>query len=221
MVRRVTIRTLPGLVDSRGEGVKKDAFDIGVKNITNVSVRDVYLFEGDISNEDIRRIAEELLTDFVTQDYLIDTVPNEEGRIIEVAYNHGVMDPVESSLYKAIADMCITSVTAAKTMKRYVISGDISDSEIDLIIDKLLVNKIIQHVTKPGEETFLHARPVEGIERIEVDILGLDDKRLVKLSKDRFLSLTLEEMKTLKDYYRNIGRNPTDVELETFAQTWS
>ena len=187
MVRRVTIRTLPGLVDSRGEGVKKDAFDIGVKNITNVSVRDVYLFEGDISNEDIRRIAEELLTDFVTQDYLIDTVPNEEGRIIEVAYNHGVMDPVESSLYKAIADMCITSVTAAKTMKRYVISGDISDSEIDLIIDKLLVNKIIQHVTKPGEETFLHARPVEGIERIEVDILGLDDKRLVKLSKEMLI----------------------------------
>jgi len=221
VVRRVTVSTLPGLVDSRGEGVKKDAFDIGVKNITDVSVRDVYLFEGDIPDEDIRRIAEELLTDFVTQDYLIDTVPAEEGHIIEVAYNHGVMDPVESSLYKAIADMNITSVTAAKTMKRYVILGEISDSEIKLIIDKLLVNKIIQHVAKPGEETFLHARPVDGVERVEMDILGLDDEELVKLSKDRFLSLTLEEMRILKNYYRDIGRNPTDVELETFAQTWS
>ena len=53
MVRRITVRTLPGHVDSRGEAVKKDAHDIGVKNITNVSVSDVYLFEGDISNDDI------------------------------------------------------------------------------------------------------------------------------------------------------------------------
>ncbi len=221
MVRRVTVSTLPGLVDSRGEGVKKDAFDIGVKNISNVSVRDVYLFEGDISDKDIRHIAEELLTDFVTQDYLIDKVPDEGGNVIEVAYNHGVMDPVEGSLYKAIADMGITSVTAAKTMKRYVILGDISDFEIELITDKLLVNKIVQHAATPGEEIFLHAKPIEGVKRIEIDILGLDDNGLVKLSKDRFLSLTLEEMKTLRDYYMDIGRNPTDVELETFAQTWS
>jgi len=221
VVRRVTVRNLPGHVDSRGEAVTKDAHDIGVKNITNVSVSDVFLFEGDISDDDIRHIADELLRDFVTQDYLIDTVPDEEGHIIEVAYNHGVMDPVEGSLYKALADMGISSVTAAKTMKRYVISGDISDSEIDLITDKLLVNKIIQHVAKPGEEAFLHARPVEGVKRIEVDMLGLDDDGLEKLSKDRFLSLTLDEMKTLKEYYKGLGRNPTDVELETFAQTWS
>jgi hypothetical protein len=28
-------------------------------------------------------------------------------------------------------------------------------------------------------------------------------------------------MRALRDYYRKFGRNPTDVELETFAQTWS
>jgi len=221
MIRRVTVRTLPGLVDSRGEGVKKDAFDLGVRTITHVSVSDVYLFEGDMSDRDIRRIAEELLTDPVTQDYLIDRVPAEQGHIIEVTYNHGVMDPVEGSLYKALKDMGIASVIAAKTMKRYILSGSVTEPDIDLITNKLLVNKIIQHVAKPGEEAFLHARPVEGVERIEVDILNLDDQGLVKLSKSRFLSLTLEEMKTLKKYYQDLGRNPTDVELETFAQTWS
>jgi len=221
VVRRITVRTLPGFVDSRGDGVKKDALDLGVKNITNVSVDDIYLFEGDISDDDIRCIADELITDFVTQDYLIDRIPETEGHIIEVAYNHGVMDPVEGSLYKALKDMGISSVTTAKTMKRYIISGDISDAEIELITDKLLVNKIIQHVAKPGEEAFLHARPVEGVERIEVNILDLDDDGLEKLSKDRFLSLTLGEMQTLRNYYRDLGRNPTDVELETFAQTWS
>ena len=105
MVRRITVRTLPGHTDSRGEAVKKDAHDLGVTNITNILVSDVYLFEGDISGDEISHIAGELLVDFVTQDYLIDTVPEEDGHIIEVTYSHGVMDPVKGSIYKAIGDM--------------------------------------------------------------------------------------------------------------------
>jgi len=221
VVRRITVRTLPGCVDARGEGIRKDAHDLGVKQVAGVSVSVVYLFEGDIPDEDIRRIAEELLTDFVTQEYFIDSIPGEEGQVIEVAYNHGVMDPVEGSLYKALGDMGITSVTAAKTMKRYVVAGHVKDADIELITEKLLVNKIIQHVAIPGEEAFLHARPVEGVERIEIALLDIDDEGLKQLSRDRFLSLTLEEMQVLREYYRRLGRNPTDVELETFAQTWS
>jgi len=221
VVRRITVSTRPGLVDSRGEGVKKDALDLGIGGITDVRVSDVYLFEGDISDGDINRIAEELLTDVVTQEYLIDSEPVLEGCVIEVAYNHGVMDPVEGSLYKALRDMGITTVTAAKTMKHYEISGDISGPDIDLITEKLLFNKIIQHVAEPGEEAFLHAKPVEGVARIEIDMQGLDDEGLENLSRDRFLSLNLGEMSRLRDHYNKLGRNPTDVELETFAQTWS
>ncbi len=28
-------------------------------------------------------------------------------------------------------------------------------------------------------------------------------------------------MKTIQDYYKRIGREPTDIELESIAQTWS
>ncbi len=35
------------------------------------------------------------------------------------------------------------------------------------------------------------------------------------------LALSLEEMRAIQRYYRSINREPTDVELETFAQTWS
>ncbi|MCD6308167.1 MAG: phosphoribosylformylglycinamidine synthase subunit PurS, partial [Candidatus Latescibacteria bacterium] len=221
MVRRITVSTRPSFVDSRGEGVMKDVLDLGISGVRDVRVSDVYLFEGDVSDDEIRRIAEELLTDFVTQEYVLDGTPGEKGTVVEVAYNHGVMDPVEGSLYKAVADMGITSVGAAKTMKRYAIEGDISSDVIALITDKLLVNKIIQHVAQPGEEAFLHAKPVEGVERVEVSLIGLSDEELMTLSRDRFLSLSLEEMRALKDYYEGQGRNPTDVELETFAQTWS
>ncbi|MCE5252556.1 phosphoribosylformylglycinamidine synthase subunit PurL [bacterium] len=221
MVRRVTLSTRPEFTDSRGEGVKKDALDLGVKGITDVRVSDVYLFEGDIPDGDIARIAGELLADKITQDYAVDDNPEGKGQVIEVAYNHGVMDPVEGSLYKALRDMGVSTVTGAKTMKRYEISGTVSQADIRLLTDKLLVNKIIQHVAEPGEEAFLHAKPVEGVDRIEIDLLGLDDAGLTSLSRDRFLSLNLDEMRTLRDHYKKLGRNPSDVELETFAQTWS
>jgi len=41
------------------------------------------------------------------------------------------------------------------------------------------------------------------------------------ISRRGGLSLNLEEMQKIKAYFRGIGRNPTDVELETLAQTWS
>ena len=191
MVRRVTVSTRNQYPDSRGEGVRHDARDLGVAGVERIRVAVVYLFEGDIPDSDIETIAAGLLADSVTQEYVIGDVPPAEGHVIEVAYNHGVMDPVMDSIYKALKDMDITSVTTAKTMKRYVISGDVSQSGIDLITDKLLVNKIIQHVATPGEEPFIHTRPVEEIERIEVELLGLTDDELEKLSQDRFLSLNL------------------------------
>ncbi|MFQ5800603.1 MAG: AIR synthase-related protein, partial [Candidatus Hydrothermarchaeales archaeon] len=51
--------------------------------------------------------------------------------------------------------------------------------------------------------------------------LDVDDKKLLDISKDRQLSLSLEEMKVIQSYYERLGRSATDVELETFAQSWS
>ncbi len=41
------------------------------------------------------------------------------------------------------------------------------------------------------------------------------------LSKERRLSLNVEEMRALRDYFIEINRDPTDAEVETLAQTWS
>jgi len=54
-----------------------------------------------------------------------------------------------------------------------------------------------------------------------VNILGADDEELMRISKEGVLSLNLEEMHVIQDNYRKKGKNPTDVELETLAQTWS
>lgn len=54
-----------------------------------------------------------------------------------------------------------------------------------------------------------------------IEIIGADDETLLRISKERTLSLNLAEMKKAVNYFRKKGRNPTDVELETLAQTWS
>src|SRR5213075_1144949 len=54
-----------------------------------------------------------------------------------------------------------------------------------------------------------------------VPIRELSDEALKKLSREGHLFLSLAEMKAIQSYYREQGREPTDVELETLAQTWS
>lgn len=59
-----------------------------------------------------------------------------------------------------------------------------------------------------------------GFSRI-VKIRDLDDGALVKLSKKLGLALSDGEMFQLRDYFRGIGRDPTDVEIQAMAQAWS
>ncbi|MDD5687212.1 MAG: phosphoribosylformylglycinamidine synthase subunit PurL [Elusimicrobia bacterium] len=54
-----------------------------------------------------------------------------------------------------------------------------------------------------------------------VDILKAGKAELQKISKEYLLSLNLEEMETIQKYFNKEGRNPTDIEIETIAQTWS
>lgn len=55
----------------------------------------------------------------------------------------------------------------------------------------------------------------------EINILEADEKDLLKISEEMGLALNLEEMLTVKNYFSQKRRNPTDIELQTIGQTWS
>ena len=55
----------------------------------------------------------------------------------------------------------------------------------------------------------------------EFQILNADDAELMRISQEGTLSLNLDEMHAIQNHFAEIHRNPTDVELETIAQTWS
>src|SRR4029077_13326931 len=57
--------------------------------------------------------------------------------------------------------------------------------------------------------------------RVLVPIRGLQDRELLHLSRSGQLALSLYEMKAIERHFTELGREPTDCELETLAQTWS
>ena len=223
MFYRIEVAQNESFYDACGEAVKKDIEDLGFrKTVKSVRAVQVYLLEGDLKEFEIKKICEDLLIDPVTQAYGYDgRALKEDGyKIIEIAYNAGVMDPVEESARKAISDLGIRGVRAVKTAKKYLIKGNLSYSQIHSIAEKALYNKVIQHIVKDTS-----AIPPEGhsykFELRHSGLMRANDRRLMAISKDGQLFLNIEEMRAIKRYFRKLGRNPTDCELETLAQTWS
>lgn len=54
-----------------------------------------------------------------------------------------------------------------------------------------------------------------------VHLLEASDEDLARISRERNLALSLDEMRMMRDYFQGEGRSPTDVEVEAVAQAWS
>jgi phosphoribosylformylglycinamidine synthase len=221
---RIEVLVKAGFPDPEGDRLKKDIRDIGITTVKQARVSDVYLLEGELDEAEVGKIGQELLADPVVEDFSwgkgpLSRIEGGDTHVIEVAYNPGVTDPVEESVGKAIRDLGIATITSVKTARKYSLRGDISEESLQSICDKLLVNSLIQHVVTKRETVALPSITYKFV-LTTVALLSLDDDGLIELSKDR-LWLNLSEMRRIRDYFSRLGRNPTDVELETLAQTWS
>jgi phosphoribosylformylglycinamidine synthase len=236
MFWRIEIANKPGVFDAEADAVRKDIEDLGIKKIKKVQVKKAYILYGKLKKQHVERIACDILSDNITEDYRYfnehtlakekdNNLPN-DTKIVEVAYRPGVSDPAEFSVKKAIEDAGMPKLEDVKTARQYIIEANISEEELSYISQKALYNKLIQHILPPDEiytcDTYLRKEaPVYKFKRIEVDLLKADDDKLLNISKEGQLFLNLDEMKMIQKYFRNLGRNPTDCELETIAQTWS
>jgi phosphoribosylformylglycinamidine synthase II len=221
---RIEVSVKAGFPDPKGDRLEMDIRDIGITTVEQARVSDVYLLEGELNEVEVEKIGQQLLADLVVEDLSwgegsLSRTEVGDAYVIEVAYNPGVTDPVEESVGKAIRDLGINTVTSVKTARKYSLRGDLSEKTLQSICDKLLVNSLIQHVVTKREAVALFSKTYEFV-LTHVDLLNLDDDGLMEVSKDR-LWLNLNEMRHIKDYFSKLGRNPTDVELETLAQTWS
>ena len=219
-MHRVEVYIKENLPDARGQGLVCDIFDLGISDVADVRVMDVYWLDASLKTDELESVCRNLLADSVTQDYLSD--PNghsksEDGLYsVEVAYNAGVADPVEETAMKAIIDLGIDGVKAIKTAKCYLIKGRLDEEQLEIICSRLLVNPIIQHIV--DRESVVFTESPKYIYKLEyIDLLGMDNRQEIA----RRFGLSNREIEAITDYFTGQGRNPTDAELETLAQTWS
>ena len=224
-MQRIEVSLKSHLPDARGLGLVKDIQDLGITTVSGARVVDIYWLDAELPSDKLETIGQRLLADPVTQEHrnftgsaAQDGKAERQTHTIEVAYNAGVADPVEQTVMKAVGDLGINGVRAVRTTRRYLLRGRLTKKQRELICSRLLVNPIIQHVLEPGQFSF-PSNPQYRFKLTEMDILGMDAAGLAGVRK-RF-GFNDDELGAIVAYYYKQGRNPTDAELETLAQTWS
>ncbi len=204
----------------------KEAQALGFRAFRQLTVQDLYFIEGQLSQEDCKQLALKLLIDPVTQSVSWTELPSPRTDldpdivIVEVALHPGITDSVAEQIVRAAHELGFDGVRRAATGQRFLIEGA-DQQTVEKLTRRLLVNNVIQHWTL-GEimPSFLREAESSGtVDVIPVRYLTTDE--LLILSKDRRAALDLAEMKAIQEYFCKERRDPTDIEFETIAQTWS
>ena len=125
------------------------------------------------------------------------------------------------SLLDATRLLGIGGLTHAASGQRVVLEGSLTAGDAQRIAQDLLANATIQFYTinRPLTPIFASASADDTVEIIP--LAAADAPALLEISRARRLALDLAEMQAIQAYYRQAQREPTDVELEMLAQTWS
>ncbi|HHT9152007.1 MAG TPA: phosphoribosylformylglycinamidine synthase subunit PurS, partial [Candidatus Hypogeohydataceae bacterium YC40] len=222
---RIEVFQKENLPDRLGEAILSEVQALGIKGVREVRVVEVYLLEGSLSKDQLEKICSELLADTVVQDYAYDShLPQRKGtqcHVIEVVRKPGVMDPVEATTLEGIADMGI-KVDWVKRARKYLIQGELTREELETIASKILANNTIEDVFLETDSVPYERKASSyAFNKVSIPIREASPERLLEISGQRQLALNLEEMQAIQSYYQRIDREPTDIELETLAQTWS
>ena len=221
---QVEVAEKEGFADALGNSVAADILDLGISGIGQVRTARIFILEGDLREAEVRRIAGELLSDPIVENYAVnESVLKEEPQVsvVRVMRKPGVTDPVAHSTMRGIRNMGL-AVDSVATAHAYALCGAISKQDRQTIAEKILANAVIEDVIYgTGPLPDVHPDSSYEFRRQEADVLAATDDELVEISKRGELSLNLAEMQTIRDHFKALGRNPTDVELESLAQTWS
>jgi phosphoribosylformylglycinamidine synthase len=228
MLWEVDIYPRQGLPDLAAQRVAAEAADLHLAANLAVTAAQGYLIQGAIDRPQVARIVEELLADRVVERTVVAEVgdpalaqpPDGRHCLVHVLPKPGVMDPVAQSVIAAISDFGLKA-DAVRTLKKYWIAG-LPDDKLEVLCSKVLANDAIEQViVGPLPFKRLDVGSPYAFRLATVPIRAMDDAALQTLSKAGQLYLSLVEMQTIQVHFQKLGRDPTDVELETIAQTWS
>lgn len=227
MLWEVEIRPAAGQVDREGERILAECSGLGLGSVTTVTAARSFLLEGELDEDSVQRLGERLLVDGVAETFTVSRInadsgeANGDGNLLNVLFKPGVTDNVAGSTLKTLKDQSVP-VEAVATCRKYWLNEDADQAEIDRLYARVLSNDAIEHVVAgPLQMDGISVGSSYDFKLTHVAIRAMDDAALERLSIHGQLYLSLEEMRTIKQHFVELERDPTDVELETVAQTWS
>ncbi|MBA4397973.1 MAG: phosphoribosylformylglycinamidine synthase, partial [Syntrophus sp. (in: bacteria)] len=245
MAHRIEIGFKKGIRDALGEKIKRRIVDNLHIPVDAVRTIDVYTIDGRLSAKDLKKAASGPLSDPIIQQFAVDRAL--AGRcdwLIEVGFRPGVTDNVGKTACEAVALLLGLSPADAPrvyTSRQYLLRGPLGAKDAQRIASSLLANELIEHYEIVNGKTWdrragipAYVPRVAGLDAPtvkEID-LNVSDRKLMQISREGILALTLDEMQVMRDYLKDaavvkerkkfgLGRKITDVELECLAQTWS
>ena len=221
MIHRIDVRTKLG-ADTTGQSLRTQIAELGI-TVGPITTSRIFLIDSQADAPQLHRAANELLADPLVESAELITTPSKDPDTsrIEVHLKPGVMDPVAASTEMALRDMNVPA-RQVRTGRAFVIQGQLPTNTLQRIASSVLANGVIESVHfemflpktfEAGREYQFHLK--------HIPLRQLTDEQLTKLSREGHLFLSLPEMKAVQSYFRQQEREPTDIELETLAQTWS
>ncbi len=227
--------------DVEAEHLARSAKEFLQINTGNVKKIKVFNLLYDLSSKQIEEFAKAGLCDEIIHNYLINKSYKDDNckTFVLVAKMPGVTDDEGVSAQKSLNDILglelDTNTQHIFTEDLFLFEEELSDEELKKMAEDLLGNKLIHHFEYGKYEGKIDYLPqVKIAEGKPVSFINIfvDEDRLQQISKEMLLSLNLKEMKAIQDYYASdevqterelfgLPANPTDVELEVLAQTWS
>jgi phosphoribosylformylglycinamidine synthase len=232
--------------DARAIVTGKSIEKAGFKAIEALSLNDVYTISSEFSEEELKQAAQ-LLHNPVTQTFSIgkSLAPKEFDWAIEIGFLPGVTDNVGKTASETIRDFFGEKAKDARVFNStlFFLKGSFSQQEAQSIGEHL-ANPLIQRIHVKSRDQFSKENGMDVVapfvklhEEPKADLVNLDisEQELVELGKHGIpdkpgaedearrgpLALDLPSLKVIKEYFAKEGRMPTDIELESIAQTWS
>ncbi len=225
---QVDIFPKAGHPDRLAEEIMDSVRDLQLPESIQIAVTKGFLLQGPLNRTQVDQIVSSLLVDSVVEQCLVAEIgdpclenpPAGKPTLIHVLPQSGVTDPEAESALMAIGQLGIP-VNVVRTFRKYWIS-ELAEMDLTKLCDKLLCNESVEQIIE-GPMNFgrLDLGRDYQFELKNVPLASLNDKELMAISKKWQLSLTLVEMQTIQQHFKDLGRDPTDIELETVAQTWS
>src|SRR3989344_3659763 len=242
MIARINVRsTVP---DARALTKQRYFSSLGLSGkVSRVEIVDAYTVDAPVSRERLHSALQLVANPALQEATTGKWMPKHFMFAVEVGVLPGVTDNVGTTARECLEDFLKRKFSGGENVyssQIFFISGKLVQRDIRTIVESLY-NPLIQGTSVKMYRTCvrgggmdmvvprvkLHGRAVADA----IPLAAMSEEELIRVGREGILdrngtrrgplALSRQNMNVIRDYFLRQGRNPTDIELESLAQTWS